>query len=108
MLDNPSLRSRLKFAETESFILRVMVATLILYDHVHPTGAFAKGDCFFLNAGQINRVLSKLPLMRHRLMTLKSRIILPRIAYQVTQLMGEKLCGPHFDGLTGVHCVMLV
>ncbi len=43
MLEAPDLKSRLRFAETEPFILRVMVATIILYDHVHPTGAFAKG-----------------------------------------------------------------
>ena len=43
MLDTPELKSRLQFEETELFILRVMVATIILYDHVHPTGAFAKG-----------------------------------------------------------------
>lgn len=43
MLDTPELRSRLQYEETELFILRVMVAIIILYDHVHPTGAFAKG-----------------------------------------------------------------
>ena len=35
--------SRLQYEETELFILRVMVAIIILYDHVHPNGAFAKG-----------------------------------------------------------------
>jgi hypothetical protein len=44
MLDTPELRSRIKFEETEAFILRVMTATVILYDHVHPSGAFAKGE----------------------------------------------------------------
>ena len=43
MLEIPELRSRLQYEETELFILRVMVAIIILYDHVHPTGAFAKG-----------------------------------------------------------------
>lgn len=43
MLDSPEMRARLMFEETEPFILRVMVAAVILYDHVHPTGAFAKG-----------------------------------------------------------------
>lgn len=43
MLTLPELRSRLQYEETELFILRVMVAVVILYDHVHPTGAFAKG-----------------------------------------------------------------
>ena len=43
MLDNQELRQRIKQKETERFILRVMVALIILYDHIHPTGAFAKG-----------------------------------------------------------------
>ncbi len=44
MLDTPALRSRIQQQETQQFILRVMIALVILYDHVHPTGAFAKGD----------------------------------------------------------------
>ncbi len=44
MLDIPELKSRIQHEETELFILRVMVAIVILYDHVHPTGAFAKGN----------------------------------------------------------------
>ncbi len=43
MLEDKDLKSRLRRAETEAFITRVMVGTVILYDHVHPTGAFAKG-----------------------------------------------------------------
>ena len=43
MLDNQELRQRIKQKETERFILRVMVALIILYDHIQPTGAFAKG-----------------------------------------------------------------
>lgn len=46
MLDSPELRARLKYEETELFILRVMVATIILYDHVHKSGAFVKGPCY--------------------------------------------------------------
>ena len=45
MLDTPELRSRLKFEETEAFILRVMTATVILYDHVHASGAFVRSSC---------------------------------------------------------------
>lgn len=45
MLDTPDLKSRLQFESTELFILRVMVASIILYDHVHPSGAFARGSC---------------------------------------------------------------
>ena len=44
MLDTQELRQRIKQKETERFILRVMVALVILYDHIHPTGAFAKGS----------------------------------------------------------------
>ena len=44
MLDNQELRQRIKQKETERFILRVMVALVILYDHIQPTGAFAKGN----------------------------------------------------------------
>ena len=43
MLDTPKLRERIEQEETVQFILRVMVAIVILYDHVHPTGVFAKG-----------------------------------------------------------------
>jgi len=34
--------SRWESAETKLFCLRVMVGVIILYDHVHPVGAFAK------------------------------------------------------------------
>ena len=34
---------RIKFEETEALLLRVMTSTVILYDHVHPSGAFVKG-----------------------------------------------------------------
>lgn len=42
MLDSPDLVARFRREETHLFILRVMVALVILYDHVHPHGAFAK------------------------------------------------------------------
>uniref|UniRef100_A0A8C4WWL2 CYRIA/CYRIB Rac1 binding domain-containing protein n=1 Tax=Eptatretus burgeri TaxID=7764 RepID=A0A8C4WWL2_EPTBU len=35
-------RGRFASPETESFCLRVMVGVIILYDHVHPVGAFAR------------------------------------------------------------------
>ncbi|BFZ00027.1 hypothetical protein BsWGS_03066 [Bradybaena similaris] len=41
MIENPQYRSRIK-EETKLFCLRVMVGVIILYDHVHPIGAFAK------------------------------------------------------------------
>ena len=34
--------SRFELADTTLFCLRVMVGVIILYDHIHPVGAFAK------------------------------------------------------------------
>ncbi|KAF0304085.1 Protein FAM49B [Amphibalanus amphitrite] len=42
MLENPALIARFRHEETHLFILRVMVGLIILYDHVHPAGAFVK------------------------------------------------------------------
>uniref|UniRef100_A0A8C5M4X0 CYFIP related Rac1 interactor B n=1 Tax=Leptobrachium leishanense TaxID=445787 RepID=A0A8C5M4X0_9ANUR len=42
MLETPEYRSRFTNEETVSFCLRVMVGVIILYDHVHPVGAFAR------------------------------------------------------------------
>ncbi|XP_046554655.1 CYFIP-related Rac1 interactor B-like [Haliotis rubra] len=42
MIDNPQYSSRFTSEETKLFCLRVMVGVIILYDHVHPVGAFAK------------------------------------------------------------------
>jgi len=41
MIEKPEHRSRLR-EDTQLFCLRVMVGVIILYDHVHPVGAFAK------------------------------------------------------------------
>lgn len=35
-------KSRFRNEETVSFTLRVMVGVIILYDHLHPVGAFVK------------------------------------------------------------------
>lgn len=35
-------RSRFTSEETLMFCMRVMVGVIILYDHVHPVGAFSK------------------------------------------------------------------
>jgi len=43
-LDAQELRQKIKFEETEALLLRVMTSTVILYDHVHPSGAFVKGS----------------------------------------------------------------
>uniref|UniRef100_V9KY08 Protein FAM49A-like protein n=1 Tax=Callorhinchus milii TaxID=7868 RepID=V9KY08_CALMI len=42
MLDTPEYRSRFASTEALLFCMRVMVGVIILYDHVHPIGAFAK------------------------------------------------------------------
>uniref|UniRef100_A0A8C4N891 Family with sequence similarity 49 member A, like n=1 Tax=Eptatretus burgeri TaxID=7764 RepID=A0A8C4N891_EPTBU len=42
MLETPEYRSRFTSEHTASFCLRVMVGVIILYDHVHPVGAFAR------------------------------------------------------------------
>ncbi|KAB7494152.1 Protein FAM49B [Armadillidium nasatum] len=44
MLENPDLIARFQREETHLFILRVMVALVILYDHVHPDGAFVRAS----------------------------------------------------------------
>jgi hypothetical protein len=41
-LFNAGLIQRYRREETQSFVLRVMVGLVILYDHVHPVGAFVK------------------------------------------------------------------
>ncbi|XP_068424901.1 CYFIP-related Rac1 interactor B-like [Clinocottus analis] len=42
MLETPEYRTRFTSEETVLFCLRVMVGVIILYDHVHPAGAFVK------------------------------------------------------------------
>ncbi|XP_041357692.1 CYFIP-related Rac1 interactor B-like [Gigantopelta aegis] len=42
MIENGQYSSRFQNEETKMFCLRVMVGVIILYDHVHPVGAFAK------------------------------------------------------------------
>lgn len=44
MIENPNYCSRFTNEETKWFCLRVMVGVIILYDHVHPVGAFAKNS----------------------------------------------------------------
>uniref|UniRef100_A0A8C8EHS0 CYRIA/CYRIB Rac1 binding domain-containing protein n=1 Tax=Oncorhynchus tshawytscha TaxID=74940 RepID=A0A8C8EHS0_ONCTS len=42
MLETPEYRCRFTNTDTVLFCMRVMVGVIILYDHVHPVGAFAK------------------------------------------------------------------
>lgn len=44
MIESPDFTSRFQSVETKLFCLRVMVGVIILYDHVHPVGAFVKGS----------------------------------------------------------------
>ncbi|KAH3695975.1 CYFIP-related Rac1 interactor B-like isoform X1 [Dreissena polymorpha] len=44
MTENHEYCSRFENEATKLFILRVMVGVIILYDHVHPVGAFAKSS----------------------------------------------------------------
>ncbi|XP_074641685.1 CYFIP-related Rac1 interactor B-like isoform X2 [Tubulanus polymorphus] len=44
MLENPKYSSRFQNEETYLFCFRVMVGVIILYDHVHPVGAFARSS----------------------------------------------------------------
>jgi len=39
-----NLLAQFQREETQLFVLRVMVGLVILYDHVHPQGAFVKGS----------------------------------------------------------------
>jgi hypothetical protein len=42
IIETPELSQRFTNPETILFIQRVMVGAVILYDHVHPVGAFSK------------------------------------------------------------------
>ncbi|XP_017135505.1 protein FAM49B isoform X2 [Drosophila miranda] len=43
MLENPKLLQQIEREDTKMLVLRVMVGLVILYDHVHPVGAFVRG-----------------------------------------------------------------
>ncbi|XP_073257028.1 CYFIP-related Rac1 interactor B-like [Porites lutea] len=50
MLEDPEFPSKIANKETYLFCLRVMVGLIILYDHVHPIGAFAKNSTIDIKA----------------------------------------------------------
>ncbi|XP_076462433.1 CYFIP-related Rac1 interactor B-like isoform X2 [Babylonia areolata] len=52
MIENPDYSSRFKNEETKLFCLRVMVGVIILYDHVHPVGAFVKSSGIEISPAQ--------------------------------------------------------
>ncbi|KAK2164120.1 hypothetical protein LSH36_68g03023 [Paralvinella palmiformis] len=59
MIENPNYRSKFHSEETVMFCLRVMVGVIILYDHVHPVGAFAKSSTIDMKSSI--RVLKEQP-----------------------------------------------
>jgi hypothetical protein len=62
MLETPGLIQRYRREETQSFVLRVMVGLVILYDHVHPVGAFVKAAD--VDVKGCVRVLKEQPMSR--------------------------------------------
>ncbi|KAG7231179.1 hypothetical protein INR49_012010, partial [Caranx melampygus] len=76
-------RSRFTSEETVSFCLRVMVGVIILYDYVHPVGAFAKSSkidmkgCIKVLKDQppnsVEGLLNALSAATHSLSTVHSR-----------------------------------
>lgn len=52
-------RSRFTNTETLLFCMRVMVGVIILYDHVHPVGAFAKTSKIDVSAPGVTAVGSQ-------------------------------------------------
>lgn len=52
-------RSRFTSEETVPFCLRVMVGVIILYDYVHPVGAFAKSSKIDVSAAALRPPLNR-------------------------------------------------
>jgi len=50
MVDNQEIAQKFENEETKLFVLSVMVGVVILYDHVHPVGAFTKGSVIDMRA----------------------------------------------------------
>lgn len=50
MVENAEIAQKFENEETKLFVLSVMVGVIILYDHVHPVGAFAKGSAIDMRA----------------------------------------------------------
>lgn len=58
--ENPSYLARLENKDTGLFCLQVMVGVIILYDHIHPMGAFAKKSAIDMKAS-IKVIKERLP-----------------------------------------------
>lgn len=55
-----NLLAQFQREETQLFVLRVMVGLVILYDHVHPQGAFVKGSNVDVSTDiQLNTIFSR-------------------------------------------------
>ena len=54
MMEIPELKARIQDQDTETFVVRVLVGIITLYDHINPDGAFAKGEVFFCNLLQFS------------------------------------------------------
>lgn len=48
MVENPQMSCRFKNQETKKICLRLIVGVIVIYDHVHPNGAFRKDSPFDL------------------------------------------------------------
>ena len=49
MMELPELKARIQDQDTETFVVRVLVGIITLYDHINPDGAFAKGEVFLID-----------------------------------------------------------
>jgi len=89
MLDEPDLIARFVREETHLFVLRVMVGLVILYDHVHPVGAFRKSSN--MDVKGCVRVLKEQP-------TAKSESLLNALRY-TTRHLNDDATPKHFKTL---------
>jgi len=80
MLESPNLVRQFEREETELLVLRVMVALVILYDHVHPQGAFTKSST--LDIKGCVRLLKEQP-------PIKSEVLLNALRYTTKHLNEE-------------------
>lgn len=78
-----SLVSQFEHEETELLVLRVMVGLVILYDHVHPQGAFTKSSN--LDVKGCVRLLKEQP-------PVKSEPLLNALRYLAVYLYSLSLC----------------
>ncbi|XP_022533727.2 CYFIP-related Rac1 interactor B isoform X1 [Astyanax mexicanus] len=61
MLETPEYRSRFASEDTVLFCLRVMVGVIILYDYVHPAGAFVKSSKIDMHTNIKNTLIAPYP-----------------------------------------------